>query len=307
MYAMRLWFSRGNEISIRDQLVTQVILSILSGELKPGQRLPSTRELARRFHLHPNTISAGYRHLEQNHWVQLRKGSGVYVRDRQPDDIPPTVALDQLIAKFFRDARQLGSSLSNTRSRLKHWLQLQPPDHFLLIEPEPALAAIVSNEMQAASAFPVKACGIGEFTPEKLDGAVPVALSINEKAVRAVLPPDLELLVLRLRSAGNSLAPHLPAPSTALIAVVSGWPTFVNTARTMLIAAGIDAECLVLRDSSKPSWQRGLQQAAAVICDSLTAKSVNAHRRVLTFPLLAESSINELRNYEQFVNQPLAH
>ncbi len=35
---MRLWFSRGSEISIRDQLVTQVVLSILSGDLAAGQR-----------------------------------------------------------------------------------------------------------------------------------------------------------------------------------------------------------------------------------------------------------------------------
>jgi hypothetical protein len=33
---------------------------LLSGDLKPGERLPSTRELARRFSIHPNTVSAGY-------------------------------------------------------------------------------------------------------------------------------------------------------------------------------------------------------------------------------------------------------
>jgi len=40
---MQLWFSRASEISIREQLVTQVILGILGGELAPGDRLPSTR------------------------------------------------------------------------------------------------------------------------------------------------------------------------------------------------------------------------------------------------------------------------
>ena len=62
---MQFWFARGSEVSIREQLVTQVVLGILSDDLAPGQRLPSTRELARRFHLHPNTISAGYRELER--------------------------------------------------------------------------------------------------------------------------------------------------------------------------------------------------------------------------------------------------
>lgn len=46
---MRLWFARDSGISMREQLVTQVMLGILCDELAPGQRLPSTRELARRF------------------------------------------------------------------------------------------------------------------------------------------------------------------------------------------------------------------------------------------------------------------
>ncbi len=74
---MQLWFAHGSDVPIREQLVTQVILGILSDDLAPGQRLPSTRELARRFHVHPNTISAGYHQLERerlqrNHHAQRR-------------------------------------------------------------------------------------------------------------------------------------------------------------------------------------------------------------------------------------------
>src|SRR5215469_877985 len=98
---MQLWFSRGSDISIRDQLRTQVILGILSGELEPGQRLPSTRQLARRFHLHPNTVSAGYRRLQHEKWVEFRKGSGVYVRRQDSARPPSALALDQLITDFF--------------------------------------------------------------------------------------------------------------------------------------------------------------------------------------------------------------
>jgi GntR family transcriptional regulator len=53
---MQLWFSRRSDVSLRDQLVTQIILGILGRELAPGERLPSTRQLARRFRLHPNTV-----------------------------------------------------------------------------------------------------------------------------------------------------------------------------------------------------------------------------------------------------------
>ena len=73
---MRLWFSPASEVPIYRQLATQVMLAILSGDLKPGDRLPSTRELARRFSIHPNTVSAGYREL-------VRRLGGISPRQRR--------------------------------------------------------------------------------------------------------------------------------------------------------------------------------------------------------------------------------
>jgi len=99
---MQLWFARGSEVSIREQLVTQIVLGILSDDLAPGQRLPSTRELARRFRLHPNTVSAGYRQLEREHWVEFRHGSGVYVREDKPEaPLPAALAHDSGLATGF--------------------------------------------------------------------------------------------------------------------------------------------------------------------------------------------------------------
>jgi GntR family transcriptional regulator len=116
--------------SIREQLVTQVVLGILSDDLKFGQWLPSTRDLARRFHLHPNTISAGYRQLERDRWVEFRRGSGVYVRARKPEvSLTPALALDQMIARLFRSA-QAGGNPARATSAMRQWLELQPPDHF---------------------------------------------------------------------------------------------------------------------------------------------------------------------------------
>src|SRR3982074_319739 len=119
---MQLWFARGSEVTIREQLVTQVILGILSDDLAPGQRLPSTRELARRFRLHPNTISAGYRQLERERWVEFRHGSGVYVRDKRPKmPLSSSLALDQLIANLFRSARDAGTPLGEVKARMRQW------------------------------------------------------------------------------------------------------------------------------------------------------------------------------------------
>jgi DNA-binding transcriptional regulator YhcF (GntR family) len=152
---MQLWFARSGEVTIREQLVAQVILGILSDDLAAGQRLPSTRELARRFRLHPNTVSAGYRQLDRERWVEFRHGSGVYVGERKPEVVMSSaLALDQLIAKLCRSARELGAPLATVRSRLRQWLELQPPDHFLLIEPDEELRKILAAEIEKAVSFP---------------------------------------------------------------------------------------------------------------------------------------------------------
>src|SRR4029077_10717365 len=96
--------------------------------------------------------SAAYRRLAQQGWVEFRKGSGVYVRpqsavrDRQGDN-----PLDQLINEFLRTARDRGPSLPEIQSRLRHWLALQPPDHFLLIEPDDELRRVVVSGIEGGT------------------------------------------------------------------------------------------------------------------------------------------------------------
>jgi DNA-binding transcriptional regulator YhcF (GntR family) len=303
---MQLWFARGSDVTIREQLVTQIILGILSDDLAPGQRLPSTRELARRFRLHPNTVSAGYRQLEKERWVEFRHGSGVYVRNEKPAmATASSLALDQLIANLFRSSRELGAPLSAVRARLRQWLELQPPDHFLLIEPDEELRRILAAEIERAVDFPVQSCGF-EDCPKSPDGAIPVSLPNRATAVRQALPQASDALTLQVRSVPTSLAGYLPAPSGALVGIASGWPNFLKLARTILHAAGFHPDALVFRDTRKTNWQRGLQQASAVVCDSVTATLLPPNCRAIPFPLLSESSIAELRRYVEFIQNPLA-
>ena len=302
---MQLWFARGSEVSIREQLVTQVVLGILGDDLAPGQRLPSTRELARRFHVHPNTISAGYRQLTRERWVEYRRGSGVFVRANKPEMTASSgLALDQMVANLFRSARKAGVPQGVLRARLRQWLELQPPDHFLLIEPEEELRRIVASEIEQAVNTPVVSCGL-EDCAKLVEGSIPVALPNRLTTVRQALPDGTEVLELHFRSVTSSLAEWLPAPSGALVGVASSWPDFLKLARTMLSAAGFHPDGLVFRDSRKPNWQRGLKQTAAVVCDSITARDLPQGCRAIPFALLAESSMDELKRYLGFVSQPL--
>jgi DNA-binding transcriptional regulator YhcF (GntR family) len=305
---MQLWFAHGTAATLREQLVTQVILGILSGELAAGQRLPSTRELARRFRLHPNTVSSGYRQLERDSWVEFRHGSGIYVRRSKPAAaLSDALALDQLISNLFRDARSLNAPLSVVRSRLRHWLELQPPDHFLLVEPDEELRRIVVFEIKRSVSFPVRECVLADLKrAEVLDGAVPLSLPSKAAAVRQALPSGVELVTLGVRSVPATLAGWLPAPSGALVGVASRWPEFLKLSRTMLLAAGFHPDGLLFCDARRPNWQRGLKQAAAVVCDSVTASALPEASLSIVFPVLSELCMAELKRYEQFIDTPLA-
>jgi GntR family transcriptional regulator len=301
---MQLWFSRRTEVPLRDQLATQLAMAILSGDLSAGERLPSTRELARRFRLHPNTVSAAYRQLERQHWVESRRGSGVFVRESPTSQpLSPMLALDHMIGQLFRTARELGFSRAAAQERLRHWLDLRPPDHFLLIEPEPELAEIAALEIGRLGSLPVRCRPPCEhFSVEDLAGAVPLVFPSKAEAVRRSLPAGTELVVLQVQSIQSALAAYLPAlpsapsvvPSDRLVAVASRWPRFLDLARTMLISRGFDPDSLMLCDARREGWQRGFDSVAAVVCDAVTEMALPPGIRAIAFALLAEETVAEL-------------
>jgi len=301
---MRLWLSKNSEVPLREQLATQMLLGILSEDLKPGRRLPSTRELATRLHVHPNTVSAAYRDLERRGWVEYRKGSGVYVPETRSQPPEARSELDQLIASFFEAARRKGFTLVETQSRLKQWLEIQPPDHFLVIEPDIELRRILAAEIADATGFPVREAGLEECSdPSRLAGAAPVFLFNKEKPIRALLPVHTQCLMLHSRSVPTALQEKAPIPQNVLIAVVSRWPEFLKWARTVLVAAGVSSEALCFCDARKPGWQKRLSGAAAVIADALTLRSLPPGLRVHIFRLIADTSIAELRAFVQQTSQ----
>jgi GntR family transcriptional regulator len=301
---MRLWLNRTGEISLREQLITQVVLGILCHELAPGQRLPSTRELSRRFGIHANTASAAYRQLEAEGWVELRHGSGVFVRTTRPD-LPhsPELAVDQLIGDLALKARRLGASDALIKARVRRWLALEPPARWLVIEPDPELRRIVIGEMEQALALPVVGCGLQDCcTPGMLDGSMATVLPSKAANVRKLLPAGKELTTLRVQPVSpelqSNLQRYLPEHAGDLVGIASRWSEFQRIAQTLLIAAGIAPECLVVRDATQPEWQRGLEAAAAVVCDAAVAAELPARCFPLVFRILGESSIAELRTME---------
>jgi GntR family transcriptional regulator len=297
---LRLWFSTASEVPIYRQLATQVQLAILSGDLKPGERLPSTRELARRFSIHPNTVSAGYRQLAREGWVEYRHGSGVYIQSEVGPAQTPEQILDQHIVAFFKAVRELRLPAVAIRQRVAEWIAAPPPDHFVLIDPDADAREILLTEIRKLTTWPAVAITVEEAAkPDAMLGAIPLSRPSKIKMVRTVLPAGLELIPLQIRSANRWLDPELPSLQGQMIGVVSAWLDFREIARTMLAAAGVDPDLLVVRNSKRPRWQRGLDQTGAIICDAHTAATRELPKgpRVFVFSLLADAFQSELSKF----------
>ncbi len=68
-------------IPLYQQISDALLLYMASGQLKPGEKLPTVRQLAADLDVNMNTVAAAYKYLESLHLVAVKRGSGVEVID----------------------------------------------------------------------------------------------------------------------------------------------------------------------------------------------------------------------------------
>jgi DNA-binding transcriptional regulator YhcF (GntR family) len=281
---MRLWLSRNAAASLRDQLTVQIRLGVLSGELSAGVRLPSVRAMARQHALHANTVSAAYRDLERDGWLESRKGSGVYVAP----SVQRAPSLDGLIADFLAAASTHGFSPQQVRDALNRTAKPSRSRRILIAEPEPELCQILVAELAENVSLPISALSSKDH---RKPGTVVAALTGRA----GVLPPTLDPFWLRLRSVPEHFAGQQRPHASALIAVASASPEILRRAHTLISAVGVDADALEFRDAREQGWSRGLAACAFVIADVLTARRMPKGCTVRVLRVLSEAAIEDLR------------
>jgi GntR family transcriptional regulator len=63
------------------QLERGIRVAIASGRLKPGDQLPTVRQLAVDLRINANTVAKVYAHLERSGTVETRRGVGTFISD----------------------------------------------------------------------------------------------------------------------------------------------------------------------------------------------------------------------------------
>ncbi|MYN02272.1 GntR family transcriptional regulator [Pseudoduganella sp. DS3] len=69
------------------QLKERVVGMMLDGLLKPGDALPSVRQVAADYQLNPITVSRAYQELVDETLVEKRRGLGMYVTEGAVDKL----------------------------------------------------------------------------------------------------------------------------------------------------------------------------------------------------------------------------
>ena len=277
---------------MREQIISQISLGIVSGDLQAGEKLPSTREVARRFCIHQNTVSNAYRELAERGLVEFKKGSGVYVCENGNET---SNALDRLINRFFHAAAAEGYTPDEIKIALQKRTTAKPPKPFLIVESDAELLKILIAEVSDATDRRVEGVSVEELPKVNLNDESQVLLIFDKtKNPEQTLPPDTNCIYLKANSVPDSMTGKTRPSDDDLIAVVSGWENFLTLAKMFLLAARIAPETLVLRSTNETNWQNGLQKVSLIICDSATAKEFPNDERVRVFQLIADSSLKEL-------------
>lgn len=109
------------------QLVQRICRQIIRGEVQPGEKLPSVRDMAVQFGVNPNTIQRVNMELERNGFIESRRGQGMFVtEDSQRLDAMKTEMKEGLIAQFALDMSRLGLSAAEIAESLSEYLKNKP-------------------------------------------------------------------------------------------------------------------------------------------------------------------------------------
>jgi DNA-binding transcriptional regulator YhcF (GntR family) len=292
---MEIVLNRRGGVSVRDQLMAQLELRILAGQIGPGERLPSVRALGRRLHLHANTVSAAYRQLLALGHVEMRRGAGIFVRAAGVTSLESAKNLDEMIQVLLDAAGRRGFSTADVRAAAERWLTAPPPSRLLVVDRTRPMAELLAAEVKAVADLPVEACSLAELaaagTP--LEGVFVLSLPYHVPTVRrasplaAVLPLTLEL--------GSEATNAIRALAKGgIVLVISHAEALLPFADKVVRSLRGDEVLVETRRLGDRSWRRLLPAADLVFADALSAEAVTQVRprgvrpfRVLGGPSLA--------------------
>jgi GntR family transcriptional regulator len=117
-FAFRLDTHSG--VPVYRQLIDQVQGAMAMGALRPGDQLPTVRQVAVELEINPNTVLRAYREMEIRGILDTQQGTGTFVAERETEQASGERdrQLTQLATEFASRAGASGFAVSDLMSAL---------------------------------------------------------------------------------------------------------------------------------------------------------------------------------------------
>lgn len=110
---IKLDFRSGQPIYV--QIIDQIRQMMASGDLKPGDQLPTVRQLATDLRVNFNTVARAYRVLDEAGLISTQQGRGTYIWEMPSEEASQRLrqqGLESLTRRYLAAAARMGSSPS---------------------------------------------------------------------------------------------------------------------------------------------------------------------------------------------------
>lgn len=118
---MEISIDQKSGVPLYRQIIESVKFAIARGELGPGDRLPTVRQLAVDLEVNPNTVIRAYREMEIQGTLDTQQGSGTFVTGQSPevDALERQRMLDQILTELLARAFDYGFSMEEVLAGLQ--------------------------------------------------------------------------------------------------------------------------------------------------------------------------------------------
>jgi GntR family transcriptional regulator/MocR family aminotransferase len=153
------------------QLYEELRKAILFGRLKPGERVPSTRALAKSLGVSRTTVTLSYEQLLSEGYLRAATGSGTFVGCQLPDELLKTAPIEtSRPAAQTKQARSTSSfKLSSYGESLTDTVPFEPPEHDMPIHFKSGRPALEEFPLQQWRRLMLRHCRTND--PSLLDYA----------------------------------------------------------------------------------------------------------------------------------------
>ncbi|MDX2007159.1 MAG: GntR family transcriptional regulator [Meiothermus sp.] len=100
------------------QIVKGVERMLANGRMKPGDKLPSARELAAELKVNPNTVIHAFSQLEIAQISETRRGLGTFIRDDVNVEGMKLRLLQEAAQRYLGEVQGLGLTPEDARKAL---------------------------------------------------------------------------------------------------------------------------------------------------------------------------------------------